>query len=224
MSRIRLSFGVGMMVLLIQACTTESPTDVTSEHAGQLAAVADRGAYDANCAFCHGDFDQPAAVGKKVLGARSCSIDASIYGTWAFPGGVPSMQWLQGRLVSDQILEIEEFLNSEPVTGQERYVTACASCHGADGSGGLVGDDIRGEGDEVGEAISDESEMNFLGCLPDSDLEAIAMFLGSDKGDKGDKADKDDDDDKGDKADKGDKDDEDKGDKGDKGDDEDHDD
>jgi MYXO-CTERM domain-containing protein len=135
--------------------------------------------YDDNCGFCHGDFDVPPQLApQKVLGARGCSIDGSIYGTSVFPGGVPEMQFLQGLLNPAEIAGISSYLNSRPVTGQERYLTACAGCHGQDGSGGRTGEDVRGEdAKETEKAIEHESEMRFLQCLPGSDIDSIGGYL-----------------------------------------------
>ena len=143
--------------------------------------------YNAWCLGCHGDFDQPnQASSIKVLGARACSIDASINGNHAargaspYPDGVPEMQFLQGSVSSADVDAISSWMNRSSVTGAERYATACASCHGADGRGGFIAGDIRGEGDEIREAIAGEAAMQFLGCLPAEDIAQISAFLGSD--------------------------------------------
>jgi mono/diheme cytochrome c family protein len=73
---------------------------------------------------------------------------------------------------------IAEYLNSEPVTDAHYYVTACAGCHGNDGSGGRSGESVMGEdAGDIREAINDESAMRYLACLPDADIEAMARFL-----------------------------------------------
>ena len=138
------------------------------------------------CAGCHGEpWDEPAVDvslpgAHRVAGARACSIDASIFGTYVFPDGAPGMQFLQ-PLANDGTIDtakIAEYLNSQPVSGEQYYVTACAGCHGDDGSGGRTREDVTGEdAGEIIEAIHDESTMRFLGCLPDSDIEAMADFL-----------------------------------------------
>lgn len=143
--------------------------------------------YNAWCLGCHGDFDQPnQASAIKVLGARACSIDASINGNHAagsaspYPDGVPEMQFMQGSLSHPEVDAISSWMNRSDVTGAERYATACASCHGDNGSGGFIAGDIRGEGDEIREAIAEEAAMRFLGCLPAADIAEISTFLGSD--------------------------------------------
>lgn len=143
--------------------------------------------YNAWCLGCHGDFDQPnQASSIKVLGARACSIDASINGNHAargaspYPDGVPEMQFLQGSVSSADVDAISSWMNRSGVTGAERYATACASCHGADGGGGFIAGDIRGEGDDIREAIVGEAAMQFLGCMPAEDIAQISAFLGSD--------------------------------------------
>ncbi len=143
--------------------------------------------YGSYCASCHGDpwaepSVDPALVGAhRVAGARSCTIEASIFGTSVFPDGAPGMQFLQG-LANDGSLDavqLAEYLNSQSVTGEQRYVTACAGCHGDDGSGGRTREGVLGEdANDIHEAIREESTMRFLACLPDSDVDAIAEFLG----------------------------------------------
>ena len=140
--------------------------------------------YDANCGFCHGDpWNGPAVDDslpglKRVAGARSCNIAGSIDGTSVFPGGVPDMQFLQGRLTEAEIDTLAEYLNSRDASGEQRYVTTCGGCHGDDGSGGRTGEDVHGESaEETWEAIYDEEEMHYLACMPRSDIDAIAGFL-----------------------------------------------
>jgi hypothetical protein len=113
-----------------------------------------------------------------VLGARTCSINGSINGTSVFPNGVPAMRYLQGVLSAAQIQAISNFLNTGTVTGQQRYITACAGCHGADARGGRTGEGVRGaSAADTREAIGDERTMRFLNCLPSSDLNAIGSYL-----------------------------------------------
>ena len=143
--------------------------------------------YNSFCAGCHGDpwagpAVDPALPGlRRVTGARACVIEGSIFGTYVFPDGAPGMQFLQA-LVNDGTVDVDEiadYLNSQAVTGEQYYVTACAGCHGNDGSGGRTGEDVQGEdAHETWEAIWDEPTMRYLACLPDSDIEAIASFLG----------------------------------------------
>ncbi len=140
--------------------------------------------YQANCAGCHGDpwddppYDDNLPGIRRVAGARSCSIHGSIYGTDLYPNGVPGMQFLQNVLSDDDIDALAGYLNSQDTSGEQRYVTGCAGCHGADGSGGPYDEDVHGdEADETTEAIEEESEMQFLGCLPDSDIISITGYL-----------------------------------------------
>ena len=157
--------------------------------------------YDANCAMCHaypgdGPAVDDALLGlRRVGGARSCNIAGSIFGTSVFPNGVPAMQFLQG-LTDAEIGMIAEYLNSSDTSGEQRYVTTCAGCHGNDGSGGRTGEDVHGESaDETWEAIFDEDEMNYLACMPRSDIDAIAGFLGGHDDDFDDDGIRDEDDD-----------------------------
>ena len=148
--------------------------------------------YAANCADCHGDPWSGPAVDpslpglKRVTGARSCTITGAIFGTSVFPGGVPDMvAFGNQQLTTTQIDAIAGYLNSSTATGEQRYVAACAGCHGNDGRGGRVGESVRGESaNDINEAIREERTMRFLDCLPSSDIRSMATFLGS--GDSGD--------------------------------------
>ncbi len=139
--------------------------------------------YASNCLFCHGDpWAEPAVDDslpglRRVTGARNCNIDGSIFGTSVFPNGVPEMQFLQG-LTEAEIGAMAEYLNSRDATGEQRYVSTCAGCHGNNGAGGRTDEDVHGESaHETWEAIEEEEEMQYLACMPNSDIEAIADFL-----------------------------------------------
>jgi PKD repeat protein len=169
-----------------------------SDSATTTATLTERGApldgeaqYNSYCASCHGDpwtdppVDSALAGAHRVAGARSCSIDASIFGTSVFRDGAPGMQFLQA-LASDGTIDsqlIADYLNSQSVSGEQRYVAACAGCHGDDGSGGRTRESVLGESaQETHEAIREEQEMRFLACLPDSDVNAITEYLGGSTG------------------------------------------
>lgn len=184
---------------------TSDPSTARVEVVDVVAGQPDDGAlYDSNCGFCHGDpWGGPAVDDtlfglRRVAGARSCNIAGSIFGTSVFPNGVPEMQFLQG-LTEAEIDEIAGYLNSRDARGEQRYVTTCAGCHGNDGSGGRVGEDVHGDSaGETWEAIFDEEAMNYLACMPRSDIDAIADFLAGlddDNDDDGIRDDDDDDDD-----------------------------
>jgi len=149
--------------------------------------------YNSYCASCHGDpwtepaIDPALAGAHRVAGARSCSIEASIFGTSVFPDGAPGMQFLQGLANSGSVdvEQIAEYLNSQTATGEQRYVAACAGCHGDDGEGGRTREGVVGESaHETHEAIREEGSMRFLACLPDSDIDSIAAYLGGSDGDE----------------------------------------
>lgn len=149
--------------------------------------------YNANCVGCHGDpwdgpaVDQALAGLRRVAGARSCNISGSIFGTSVFPNGVPEMQFLQG-LTEGEIEAMADYLNSRETSGERRYVTTCAGCHGNDGSGGRVGENVIGDSaGETREAIREEGEMRYLACMPREDIDSIAAYLrGSDGNDADD--------------------------------------
>lgn len=149
--------------------------------------------YATNCRSCHGD---PTTAGPgpggiiKVAGARICSISAAINGTSAGRrrvGGIPSMEFLKGKLSDQQLQAMSTFLNSFTVSGQQRYTTDCARCHGLDASGGQVHKDVRGDdAHEIAEAIADKRAMRFLSCLPGSDIKAISAYINTLGGEKDD--------------------------------------
>ena len=139
--------------------------------------------YDSQCLSCHADPWSGPAVDdslfglRRVAGSRSCNIAGSIFGTSVFPNGVPEMQHLQG-LTESEIAAMADYLNSQETSGERRYVATCAGCHGNDGSGGRVDEDVHGDSaDETWEAIEDESEMHYLACMPLEDIDLIADFL-----------------------------------------------
>ncbi len=157
--------------------------------------------YEANCLGCHGDpwdeppYDDSLPGIRRVGGSRSCTINGSIYGTDLYPDGVPAMQGLQGVLSDDDINALANYLNSRDTSGEQRYVAACAGCHGANGSGGPYDEDVHGdEADETAEAIAEESEMQFLACLPGSDIASITDYLATFDDDNDDDGINDDDD------------------------------
>jgi len=139
--------------------------------------------YEANCVACHGDpwagpaVDESLPGLRRVAGARACNIEGSIFGTSVFPNGVPEMQYLQG-LGESEIALIAEYLNSTDSSGEQRFITTCAGCHGNSGEGGRVGEDVHGDSaEETLEAIAEEEEMRYLACMPRSDIDAITDFL-----------------------------------------------
>ncbi len=141
--------------------------------------------YMTHCADCHGDpWDGPAVDAslpgmKRVAGARSCTIEGAIFGTSVFPGGVADMVAFGNQSLSTGEIEaIAGYLNARDATGEQRYVAACAGCHGNDGRGGRVDEDVRGEdAGDIREAIREERTMTFLSCLPSSDVDGFSEFL-----------------------------------------------
>ena len=145
-----------------------------------------QGYYDFYCTGCHGSADPadmyPAPVApRKVVGARACSIKGGIYGTYVFKNGVKPMQFMKGAFSDAQMQMISDYLNYFPgITGQQRYTTTCAGCHGMDGKGGRVDEEVWGEEEkDIKEAIGDESPMRFLKCLPYQDIFSIGHYLTS---------------------------------------------
>jgi mono/diheme cytochrome c family protein len=160
--------------------------------------------YMSYCIGCHGSADPknmlpPPNAPRKVIGAWSCSIKGAIYGTYVFPDGVSAMQFMQNAFSADQIQMIADYLNSffDGITGNQRYTTTCAGCHGLKARGGRVDEDVRGEdAEDIKEAIYDERPMRFLTCLPSFDIYDIGYYVEMiDDDDDGDDDDGDDDDD-----------------------------
>ena len=143
--------------------------------------------YALNCADCHGDPWSGSAVDaalpgtKRVTGARSCTIRGAIFGTSVFPGGVRDMVTYGNQSLSTAAIDaIAGYLNSRDVTGERRYVTSCAGCHGNDARGGRTGERVTGAGtNSIHEGIREESEMRYLDCLPDQDVNDVSAYLKS---------------------------------------------
>jgi len=149
--------------------------------------------YQGQCFDCHGDpwgspAVDPSLPGlRRVAGASACVIEASIAGNSVFPVGVPEMSGL--TLTAEQIDSLAVYLHSKPFTGEQVYVSDCAGCHGADGRGGRVDEDVRGEdAAEIREAIREEEEMAYLACVPAQDVALMVSFLnakGPEPGERG---------------------------------------
>jgi PKD repeat protein len=141
--------------------------------------------YMLNCADCHGDPWSGSAVDaalpgtKRVAGARSCTIRGAIFGTSVFPGGVRDMVTYGNQSLSTAAIDaIAGYLNSRDVTGEQRYVTACAGCHGNDARGGRTGERVTGAGtNSINEGIGEVRAMKYLDCMPDKDVSDVSAYL-----------------------------------------------
>lgn len=141
--------------------------------------------YLLNCADCHGDPWGGAAVDgalsgtKRVAGARSCTIQGAISGTSVFPGGVRAMVDYGNQSLSTASIDaISTYLNSRSVSNEQRYVTACAGCHGNDARGGRTGEGVTGAGTgSIREGIQEARAMKYLDCVPDSDVNQMSSYL-----------------------------------------------
>jgi PKD repeat protein len=152
--------------------------------------------YSSNCADCHGDpwsgtaVDSTLSGKRRVTGARSCSIRGAIFGTSVFPGGVHEMVAYGNPSLSTTAIDaIAGYLNSREVTGEQRYVTTCAGCHGNDARGGRTGEGVIGAGaGSIREGISEVHAMRYLDCVTDDDASRMSAYLktlGSGGGDGG---------------------------------------
>jgi len=169
--------------------TDDSALTASATTTATVTAAANDGAtlYTLNCADCHGDPWSGAAVDtalagtKRVAGARACSIRGAIFGTSVFPGGVRDMvSYGNQSLSTTQIDAIAGYLNSRQVTGEQRYITACAGCHGNDALGGRTSKRVTGAGtSSIHEGIREARAMQYLDCLPDSDVTAVSAYLKS---------------------------------------------
>jgi PKD repeat protein len=154
-----------------------------------VTATANDGAtlYALNCVDCHGDPWSGSAVDatlpgtKRVTGARSCTISGAIFGTSAFPGGVHDMVTYGNQSLSTAAIDaIAGYLNSRSVTGEQRYVTACAGCHGNDARGGRTGERVTAAGTNgIHEGINEVRAMRYLDCMPDQDVSDVSAYLKS---------------------------------------------
>ena len=162
--------------------TTQGGTTTTGSTTTTTMATGGAALYNSYCASCHAGA-AAGGGGRQVVGARTCGINASLNGTSVFKGGVPAMQFLKGVLSTAQIQSISDYLNEGTVTGQQRYITNCAGCHGIKARGGRVGENVRGASAcDTLSAISGERTMRFLGCLPASDVKAIGSYLRGNRG------------------------------------------
>ena len=91
-----------------------------------------------------------------------------------------SMNFLAGVLSATDIQAIADFLATAapPTTPEGLYAAHCASCHGADGSGGTSGENVIGDSaSKIRDAIDEEREMLSLSFLTDSEVQLISDFL-----------------------------------------------
>jgi PKD repeat protein len=141
--------------------------------------------YLLNCADCHGDpwggpaVDAALSGTKRVAGARSCTIRGAISGTSVFPGGVHAMVDYGNQSLSTTAIDaIATYLNSHSVSSEQRYVTACAGCHGNDARGGRTGQGVVGAGTGgIREGIQEARAMRYLSCVPDADINQVSTYL-----------------------------------------------
>lgn len=169
--------------------TDDSGLTASATTTATVTAAANDGAtlYTLNCADCHGDpwggpAVDPALSGtKRVAGARSCTLRGAIFGTSVFPGGVRDMVTYGNQSLSaTQIDAIAGYLNSRTVSGEQRYVTACAGCHGNDARGGRTGERVTGAGTgSIREGINEANAMRYPDCLPTEDVSQVSAYLKS---------------------------------------------
>ena len=107
--------------------------------------------YAAMCQNCHGAVGQGTNLGyiiqHPVIGYASYVIRNGRSGK-PFSNAMPA--YSTTKISATQLSEMLTWLRNQPkpTTGQALYNTYCANCHGANARGGIVGEGIRGEGDE----------------------------------------------------------------------------
>ena len=124
--------------------------------------------YTNNCASCHGAGSNSAKVGATVT-----RINNGI-------SSVTSMNYLGSTLTAANIQAIADYLATvaPPTTAQGLYTAYCASCHGADGSGGTSGENVLGESTGgILDAIDKEEDMQYLSFITNEQAKLISDFL-----------------------------------------------
>jgi mono/diheme cytochrome c family protein len=124
--------------------------------------------YDQWCAACHGPGDSSSKAG--------ATVDRINNGI----ASEPDMNFLAGVLSAADIAAIADFLATAapPTTPEGLYTAYCASCHGADGSGGITNENVIGDSaGEISDAIAEEQEMQSLSFLTSQQIQLIADFL-----------------------------------------------
>ncbi len=124
--------------------------------------------YASNCASCHGAGDNSGKAG-----ATAARINNGIT-------NVAAMNFLAGVLSATDVQAIADFLATAapPTTPEGLYAANCASCHGADGSGGTSGKNVIGDSASgIRKAINKEKEMLSLSFLTDAEVQLISDFL-----------------------------------------------
>jgi mono/diheme cytochrome c family protein len=112
--------------------------------------------FAAECARCHG----PEAEGSELAPQLRGIVDG--YATYVvrfgrddmpFPDAMPPFS--SAVLDDADLVEIFDHARSfpRPIDGAGLYLRFCGNCHGEGADGGRVGQDVRGEADEVLEAV-----------------------------------------------------------------------
>ncbi len=152
--------------------------------------------FAANCAGCHGPTGEGSSLAPQIRSPHegyAAWVVRNGRNTMGFPQAMPAFSTSQ---VSDAELdEIFTFLHEQPMPddGQGLYLRFCGNCHGANGGGGVVGENAREEADDAEEfyevvrgghgGSSYGSRGEFMpgrgaGELSNGDVEKIRAYLG----------------------------------------------
>jgi len=128
--------------------------------------------YTAFCESCHGTQGLGGVVGRPLRGVTPCSINAAINRF------ILGMEFLE-ILTQPEIREISRYLNTFPVDGEDLFIATCLGCHGKEGRGGRVAENVQGErAEEIFQAMIEEEAMRYLRqCATFPLLNQIEQYL-----------------------------------------------
>ncbi|SMF07118.1 c-type cytochrome [Pseudobacteriovorax antillogorgiicola] len=120
--------------------------------------------YLKECAVCHGEIGEGTERGYRIqFPVRGFATYITRHGRKNHPDFDIDMPAYSRELISDQQMrEMWDYLHNlpRPRTGKKVYETFCANCHGLDGRGGMSGESVLGELDEVYEYVREGEGYN----------------------------------------------------------------
>ena len=109
------------------------------------------------CAVCHGDEGEGTARGTRLkFPVRGFATFITRNGREGHPAyAIPMPAYSRDIISNQQMSEMWDYLHSfpQPFTGKDVYQIYCANCHGEDGRGGMSGEPVLGELDEIEEYV-----------------------------------------------------------------------
>jgi|GEM_PF-6310240 len=150
------------LALLILALVPAAPADAQDGEA----------LYTAFCESCHGTQGLGGVVGRPIRGVTPCSINEAI------DRFILGMEFLD-ILTPAEIRAISRYLNTFPVDGEDLFIATCLGCHGKEGEGGRVAENVQGKrAEEIFEEMIEEEAMRFLRqCASFPLLNQIEQYL-----------------------------------------------